>query len=601
MSLLIDRSTLDFMLFDWLQTERLTQREHFSEHDRPTFESILDAAYAIATEQFANHAAKLDANEPTFDGKNVELIPEVQQALDAYCEGGFLAAGFPSELGGAGLPYTVSQAVASVFMAANISTAGYVFLTAAAANLLRVVGSEAQQARWLKPMLEGRYFGTMALSEPQAGSSLGDIRTTAVEQPDGSYRLKGTKMWISGAEHDLSENIVNMVLARIEGAPAGTRGISLFIVPRWRVDDNGCRTTRNDIQLAGLNHKMGQRGIVNTVLTLGENDDCIGYRVGEAGRGLAGMFHMMNEARIGVGLSAAAMACSGYLHSLAYARERPQGRAIKAARPDDKPVMIIEHTDVRRMLLKQKAYAEGGLALCLFAARLVDDAESSTDDGLRAEARTLLDMLTPIVKAWTAEFCLEANKLAIQVLGGYGYTRDYPLERLYRDNRLNPIHEGTNGIQALDLLGRKVTANNGAGLQALLARINKTLKAADERPATAEFAQTLGEAAERAAHTTQKLVRLAMAGDLERYLANANEYLEMLGHTVVAWLWLELAIAADAELQRGQAGEARTAFLQGKLTACRFFFRFELPKTEVQARLLDRYDDTCLLSDPAAL
>lgn len=590
MSTLIDRRDLDFLLYELLDVEGLCRRPRFERHDRETFDAVIDAAYKLAEERFAAHAAKLDANEPEFDGERVHLIPEVKEALDAYIEGGFLAAAFAEEDGGLQLPYTVSQAVAALFSAANIGTAGYPFLTAAAANLLKVVGSPEQQEKYMRPMIEGRFFGTMCLSEPQAGSSLGDIRTKAVPADDGSYRLTGSKMWISGGEHDLADNIVHMVLARIEGAPPGTKGISLFLVPKHLVNDDGTPGTRNGVRLAGLNHKMGYRGTVNTVLNFGEEGDCVGYLVGEADKGLAGMFHMMNEARIGVGMGASVLGYSGYLHSLAYARERPQGRRPSDPDPAKKPVPIIEHADVRRMLLAQKAYVEGGLALCLYCATLVDRKATAADDDERRRLGLLLDILTPIAKAWPSEFCLEANKLAIQVLGGYGYTREYPVERLYRDNRLNPIHEGTNGIQAIDLLGRKVTMERGAALRLLLHEIGATAEAATEHEALKPYAEELAEAIDTVAETTAALTAIAGEGRTELFLANANEYLELLGHVVIAWTWLRQAVVAAA------AGD--DDFYAGKLQACRYFFRWELPKIERQSRLLIEVDDSCFAMRP---
>lgn len=595
MSLLINRRDLDFVLYELLHVEQLAQQPKFNQHDRATFEAIIDAAAKLADEQFTPHAAKLDANEPTFDGDQVHIIPEVKQALDAYVEGGFMGAAFDETDGGLQLPYTIAQAVYCLFTAANVSTACYPFLTAAAANLLRVVGSEEQQKKFMQPMIAGRFFGTMCLSEPQAGSSLGDIRTKAVAQGDGSYCITGNKMWISGGEHDLSENIVHMVLAKIEGAPAGTKGISLFIVPKFLVNDDGSLGARNGVALAGLNHKMGYRGIVNTVLNFGDNDACVGYLVGEPNKGLTGMFYMMNEARIGVGLGAAALGYSGYLHALEYALDRPQGRKPSDPNPQNKPVPIIEHADVRRMLLAQKAYVEGALALCLYCATLVDRVENEEADE-REHLQLLLEILTPIAKAWPSEHCLEANKLAIQVLGGYGYTREYPLERLYRDNRLNPIHEGTNGIQAIDLLGRKVRLKNGAALQALLAEMGATAADAAAFEKLSEYSNALAAAMETVAATTAALAE--HADEPERYLANANEYLEMLGHVVIAWMWLRQAqVAAQAQAQHENDVDA--AFYAGKLQACRYFFHWELPKIEHRAQLLTDADDTCLAMQAA--
>ncbi|MGB1562949.1 MAG: acyl-CoA dehydrogenase [Sinimarinibacterium flocculans] len=591
MTILIDRRDLAFLLYELLDVESLCAQPRYAQHDRATFDGVIDAAQRLALDKFLPHAAKLDAQEPHFDGERVHIIDEVKAALDAYIDAGFLSASFDTEYGGLQLPYTVSSAALGIFTAANAGTAGYPFLTAAAANLLRAHGTDAQRRRYMQPMLAGRYFGTMCLSEPQAGSSLGDIRTRAIPQADGRYHLVGSKMWISGGEHELSENIVHLVLARIDGAPAGVKGISLFIVPKFELGADDAPARRNGVRLAGLNHKMGYRGTVNTVLSFGEHEACTGELVGAPNQGLACMFHMMNEARIGVGLAAAMLGQAGYRFSLDYAKSRPQGRPLSAKDPAAPPVMIVEHTDVKRLLLRQKAYVEGGLALCLYCARLVDEQAVATDPAARDDIGLLLDILTPIAKAWPSEFCLEANKLAIQVLGGYGYTRDYPVERLYRDNRLNPIHEGTNGIQALDLLGRKVTMRNGAAFRLLVARIQRDIAAADA-PALGEFASDLRNALETVVQVTMQLASTAASGKVELFLANATAYLEMLGHVVVAWLWLQQARCAQSVLATAQGDDA--SFYEGKLRAARYFFRYELPQAARHADLLRRLDDTCM-------
>lgn len=595
---LIERRDLDFLLHEMLQLDALTQAPRFAMHDRASFDGVLDAAQKIAEERFLPHAAQLDASEPQFENGHVRLIPEVKQALTALIEGGFLAASFPERDGGLQLPYTLTSAAMAWFTAANAGTTGYVFLAAAAANLLRVHGTPEQKARYMQPMLAGRWFGTMCLSEPQAGSSLGDIRTRAIPQPDGRYQLVGNKMWISGADHELSENIVHLVLARIDGAPAGVKGISLFIVPKYRVADDGSLGARNGVHVAGLNHKMGYRGTVNAALNFGENDAAVGELVGQPNHGLACMFHMMNEARIGVGMGATALGYAGYRYSLDYARQRPQGRPVANKDPNAKPVPIIEHTDVRRMLLQQKAYVEGALALCLYCAKLVDELAIAGDDPAAHDLHQLLEILTPIAKAWPSEFCLEANKLAIQVLGGYGYTRDYPVERLYRDNRLNPIHEGTNGIQAIDLLGRKLLMGQGHAFRLLLQRITATIADAAEHEDLREFREALQAAVEMATDVSTQLAAIAQRGGTERFLANAAAYLDMLGHVVIAWMWLQQAAVAQRALVT--TNESDQAFYEGKLRACRYFYRYELPKTAAQAALLKRGDDTCLTMPLAA-
>ena len=586
-SKLIRRRDLDFLLYEWLGVEALCGRDRHADHSRDVFDAALDTAYAVAEDHFAPHAHKADEQEPTFDGVRVAMIPEVKAALAAYVDAGFPAASHDYALGGMQFPYTINAAIGAVFKAANVGTAGYPFLTQAAANLLNAHASEEQKERYLVPMLEGRFFGTMALTEPQAGSSLADIRTKAVPVGDGEYRLSGTKIFISAGDHELSENIVHLVLGRVDGAPAGVKGISLFIVPKYAVQDDGSLGARNDVALAGLIHKMGYRGTTSTMLNFGEKGACRAWLVGEPNKGLAYMFHMMNEARVGVGMGASVIGYSGYLHALDYARNRPQGR-----HPDDKdpaasPVMLIEHADIKRMLLAQKAYVEGALGLCLFAARLVDD--TKTGDGAAKErARRLLDVLTPIVKSWPSQYGLEANALAIQVLGGYGYTREYPLERLYRDNRLNPIHEGTHGIQGMDLLGRKVPMDGGASFRLLLvemATTAATAQASDDAE-IAEHGAALAGAINTLRATTEALGGLA--NDPRLYLADASVYLELAGHVVVAWVWLSQALAADR--MQGDAPADDVAFYAGKHAACRYFFARELPRIGPMAGVLAACD-----------
>ena len=484
-SLILSRRDLEFLLYEWLDAESLALRPRFADHSRETFDAALDTSERIASEFFAPHNKKSDQSEPFFDGERVHLIPEIKTAVDAFAAAGLVAATQDYNLGGMQLPTVIDKACMAYFMGANVATAGYPFLTIGNTNLILAHGSQQQIDAFVRPMLAGRFMGTMCLSEPQAGSSLSDIKTRAEPQQDGTYRLIGNKMWISGGEHDLAENIVHLVLAKIPGGPAGVKGISLFIVPKYLLNADGSIGERNDVALAGLNHKMGYRGTVNTLLNFGEGKwkpegkpGAIGYLVGKAHQGLACMFHMMNEARIGVGLGATMLGYTGYLHALDYARNRPQGRHPQAKDPNSPQLALVEHTDVRRMLLAQKAYAEGALALNLYCARLVDEEKTAEDETARREATLLLDILTPIAKSWPSQWCLEANSLAIQVHGGYGYTRDYNVEQFYRDNRLNPIHEGTHGIQALDLLGRKVVMQDGAAFKMLQTRIEKTLHAA---------------------------------------------------------------------------------------------------------------------------
>jgi butyryl-CoA dehydrogenase len=608
MSGIINRRDLDFQLFEVLDAEALTQRPRYAEHSRETFAAVLDTATAIAEEKFAPHNRKADEHEPSFDGQRVSMIPEVAEALKAFCEAGFIAAAHDFERGGMQLPVLLTQAAFSLFKGANVGTAAYPFLTIANANVIHRFGSDAQRAKYLAPLLAGRFFGTMALTEPQAGSSLSDITTSATPNADGTYSIVGNKIFISAGDHELSENIVHLVLAKIPGGPPGVKGISLFIVPKFHIDADGSLGARNDVALAGLIHKMGYRGTTSTMLSFGEKGACIGELVGEAHKGLNYMFHMMNEARIGVGMGAVMLGYRGYLASLEYARERPQGRAPTNKNPSDPQLKLIEHADIRRMLLAQKAYVEAGYALCLYCARLVDEQRVPAGDpkvvqskqsagagDTATEAGLLLDLLTPIAKSWPSQWCLEANSLAIQIHGGYGYTREYPVEQYYRDNRLNPIHEGTHGIQALDLLGRKAVMNGGAAMKLFAREVAKTVTEAQRDPVLAPYAGELQAAMNEVATTLQALAP-TLAANPTLALANAVLFLEAFGHTVIAWIWLRQAIAAQRGLQNGIAADAD--FYRGKLAACRWFYRWELPKVRQWHELLRSLDDTTLTMPP---
>ena len=574
----IDPRGLAFLLYDWLGADRLPQRSRFAEHSRETFDAILDLSAQLAADEFATHSKKSDREEPQLVDGQVRVIPEVKRALAAFAEAGLFAASFDQAHGGLQLPHLLLTASWAHSMSANVATAAFPMLAAANARVIVRFGSEAQMAAFALPEIEGRFLGTMCLSEPQAGSSLADIKTRAERDGEGDlgacYRLTGNKMWISGGDHDITENIVHLVLAKVPGPDdalvPGTAGISLFIVPKILPGEE-----RNDISVAGLNHKMGYRGIPNCLLNFGEGTahkpggkaGAIGYRVGEEGQGLAIMFHMMNEARIAIGLGAAALACRGYRQSLDYARERPQGRALGNRDPASSQVPIIRHADVKRMLLAQKVYAEGALALVLYAAKLVDDEATHPDPAERARSGALLGLLTPIAKSWPSEFGLAANDLAIQIHGGYGYTRDFDVEQTYRDNRLNPIHEGTHGIQAIDLVGRKILRDKGAGLTLLGEEIAKTAASAKVHKPLAGHAAALEKAWAEARFVAEKLTDLK---DPARAQENASAFLTGFGHVVVAWLWLGQAVAA--------MGLPDDIFFKGKLHACRYFFEAELPK-----------------------
>jgi alkylation response protein AidB-like acyl-CoA dehydrogenase len=636
------RDTLDFLLHDWLQVEALTSRAPFADHSHETIASVLDTCERIARDKYAPFNRLIDTEEPHFDGERVHLPRATHDATRAYADSGMLAASQPYEMGGMQLPCVIEMAANTFFSKASVAMGGYAMLTKGNAHLLMAHGTPLQREVFARNEFAGRWFGTMCLSEPQAGSSLSDVATRAM--PDGAdfeadplgprYRLSGHKMWISAGEHELTENIVHLVLAKIpgpDGRPVpGTRGISLFIVPKWLVDPHGELTgERNDVVLAGLNHKLGYRGTTNTLLNFGEGRyrprgaaGAVGYRVGRPGEGLRCMFHMMNEARIGVGLGAVMLGYAGYEVSLDYARQRPQGRPTGLGGKDatQPQVPIIRHADVKRMLLAQKAYVEGGLALALYCARLVDEQHTGTPEAA-SEAALLLEVLTPIAKSWPSEWCLEANSLAIQVLGGYGYTRDFPVEQHWRDNRLNMIHEGTHGIQALDLLGRKVVMDSGAGLKALAVRINATLERAGQVPGLAAHGNGLAAALQKLGTATKAAWATGVPDDA---LANATPYLQAFGHVVLAWLWLDVAVVArralddepeggivgktvgesvaktSGETGRGPGAEpesrpetAHAARMQGKLAAMRYFHAYELPKIDAWLGVVSTRQPLC--------
>jgi len=593
------RRDVDFLLFEWLDAAALTRWPRFAEHGRETFAAALDTASALAERHFLPHYRAADEHEPRLENGRIVVIPEVKAALDAFAEAGFFAGHLDPALGGMALPQVIAQACFAHFDAANIATASYPLLTIAAGNLLARHGSDAQRALYLPRLAAGTWFGTMVLTEPGAGSSLGDVRTTATPAGDGTYLVRGHKVFISGGDHELAENIVHLVLCRIAGAPAGVKGLSLMLVAKRRVAPDGSLGEANDVSCTGLIHKMGWRGTTSTMLAFGEDGRCVGELVGAPGHGLAQMFTMMNEARIGVGLGAAMLGYAGFRHAVDYARARPQGRHPDAKDPASPQLAIVEHADVRRMLLAQKAYAEGAFALCLYAARLLDAEREAPDEAERREAGLLLDVLTPVCKAWPATWCLAANDLAIQVHGGYGYTRDYPVEQLYRDNRLNPIHEGTNAIQALDLLGRKVAMADGAGFRLLCERIALSIRAARGSGSLAAHGEALAGAVARLERATAAALGAIRGGAPRLGLANAGAYLDLFGHVVVGWLWLDQALAAERGL--ATAGDADVLFYKGKLAACRWFFAAELPKCGPWADLVERLDESAYALDPAML
>lgn len=589
---LLDRRDLEFMLYELFDVESMTQRPRYIDHNRETFDAAINTAQTLAEKYLLPIRAKVDQNQPTFDGEKVHMIPEIKQALDAITAAGLISPSADYEAGGMQLPAIVTSVATGYLTAAGSTTVGYVGLTNANANLIDAYGSEEQKTTWVEPLRNGRFAGTMAMSEPQAGSGLADLTTSAIKTDQGHYLLAGNKIWISGGDHDLNENIVHLVLARVKGAAKGVKGISLFIVPKFLLNSDGSLGERNDVQLAGLFHKMGGRGQTSTALSFGEKGGAIAYLVGEENKGLSYMFHMMNEARVMVGTGAALMALTGYQYSLDYAKERPQGRLPSSKDPSAPPVNIIEHADVKRMLLAQKAYSEGAMALCLFGAQLADDEKTAPTEALQQHAHLLLDFLTPMIKSWPSEYGPKANSLAIQVLGGAGYVNEHPVEMFYRDNRLNPIHEGTTGIQSIDLLARKLPMNNLAGYTAVLEAMANTITEARADKSLLSCADELATAIETLKKTSESLLAAMMGDDIDLALSNSVKYLDVFGNIVIAWMWLRQGIVASKALAQ-KPHEADENFYRGKLQAMRYFFKFELPEINAWAQLLRDADSTC--------
>ncbi|MPR33318.1 acyl-CoA dehydrogenase [Salmonirosea aquatica] len=585
------RRNLDFLLYEVHHATELTKYPYFEAHDRETFGMVLDSATQIADTIMYPHYRDVDRNQPELKEGKVTVHPQIKAFLRAVGEGGLIGAGFPFEQGGQQLPELIGSCVSFIMMAANNGMM-YIGLTSGAANLIASFGSSVLIDTYVANLLNGTWQGTMALTEPQAGSSLSDITTSAEPRADGSYSIKGQKVFISAGDHDAVDNVVHLMLARIKGAPKGTKGISLFVVPKYRLTDEGT-LEQNDVTSTGIYHKLGQRGTPAMHLTMGENDDCRGWLLGEPNRGLNYMFQMMNEARIGVGMTGAAIASAAYYASLEYAKERPQSRRLNEKNLLDSPqTMIIHHPDVKRMLLFQKAVVEGSLSLLMESARL-SDLVRVTEGEEKENNELLLELLTPVAKTFPTEMGVRSVSEGLQVLGGYGFTEDFALEQMYRDIRITPIYEGTTGIQAQDLLGRKMTIKGGKAPQLLFAEINKTLAAATTYETLKPYADKLSRELRRLHEVTQSLLPFAAEGDYERYLMDATLYMELFGIVTVAWQWLKQGVAAqNALLTRNPAGE-EAAFYESKLHTMKFYFHYEVPKT---LGLATRLQDTEVLT-----
>ena len=581
------KRNLQFLLHEVFKAEELNQYEYFSAHDRETFNLVIDSATYIADTLMHPYLKEVDKNQPELKNGQVTVHPKIKEYLKAMGDAGLIGAGFSFEHGGQQLPEMLSASVGFILMAANNGMM-YTGLSSGSAHLITSFGSPELTEFYVPNMLSGQWQGTMALTEPQAGSSLSDVTTSATPQADGTYKIKGQKVFISAGDHDAADNIIHLMLARIDGAPKGTKGISLFVVPKYRparsagavdsTDETG-NFVDNDVVSTGVYHKMGQKGVPAMHLTMGSNDNTVGYIVGEPHQGLPYMFQMMNEARIGVGMTAAGIATAAYYAALQYARERPQSRRLNEKNLLDAPqTAIINHPDVRRMLLFQKAVTEGSLSLLIEAARLYDISRVAEGEE-KENAFLLLDLLMPVAKSYPSEMGVQSVSQSVQTFGGYGFTEDFPVEQLYRDIRITPIYEGTTGIQAQDLLGRKMTMKGGKAPQLLFAEISKTIAEASTFDDLKPYADQLTDELTRAQDVMTNLLPHAMKGDTERYLSDATLFLEMFGIVIVAWQWLKQSVVAKQIIVTQNPQGDDLTFYEGKIHTMKFFFHYEVPKT----------------------
>ena len=600
------KRNLQFLLYEVFDSELLTQYPYYQDHARETFDMVLDSAEQISEKLLKPLLTEMDRKEPQLVDGKIKIHEGMFPILKKFGEDGWINAGFSYEEGGQQIPSTVLSSAAFIFQAANYSSSVFPFLTSGAANLIRSFGSQELKETFTPKMYTGEWQGTMALTEPDAGSSLSDITTTAEStENEGIYKIKGQKIYISAGDHDGCDNVIHLMLAKIKGGPSGAKGISLFVVPQKRAvgkeqkagsENETLQLQDNDVITAGVYHKMGYKGAPIAHLMVGSNDNAFGYLVGEPHKGLIYMFQMMNEARIGVGMNATAIGTAAYYASLEYAKERPQGRLITDKDISKPQVQIIRHADVKRMLLFQKAVVEGSLSL-LTQCSMYADLASVTEGEEREHYHLLLDLLTPIAKTYPSEMCCLTTSAAVQILGGAGYTTDFPVEQFYREARIHPIHEGSTGIHGLDLLGRKIIIKNGKSLQLLVAEILKTIEKASSIERLKPFAQKLQAYLIKTDTVTKHLLGLA-SKDLEIFLSDATLYLELFGIMTIAWQWLVQAIKAEEALLAGASGD-NFNFYQGKIFTLRYFYEYELGKMDVLMKRLLSEDNVTVEMEAA--
>ncbi len=576
---------LQFTLHELIGKQKIEKYKISDTYSKKSVDLILKAAFEFAKTAMHPIFEDMDRHPPEFNQGIVQVHPDVRTIMETLGKDGWIAATFPEEWGGESMPSTLFHSVNYIFTAANYSASVYPQLTRESARLIYSFGSDHLKKTYLPLMLEGKWQGTMALTEPDAGSSLGDLTTSAQLCDDGSYLITGEKIFISAGDHNGVDNIVHLMLARIKNAPVGVKGISLFVVPKLRLDENG-KLIDNDVTVSQIFHKMGYKGAPITALNMGEKNNCIGYLVGEPNKGLSYMFQMMNSARLDVGMGATGIATAAYHSALDYVKDRKQGRHITDKKAE-KQVSIINHSDIKRMLLFQRAVTEGGLALVLQCG-LYEELTLALPEKEKEEAELLLDLLTPVAKSFPSEMGILSTSQSLQCFGGYGYCDDFPVEQYCRDIRIHPIHEGTTGIQGLDLLGRKVRMQGGKALTLFFREVEKTISDAGAYPELKETSKDLSTAVVTISETTETLKKMAVEQGDEALLANATLYLEMFGYFVIAWLWLAQGIIAMEKLSKQKPKKEEKKFYEGKLKVSDYFFSNELPKINSLSQILKR-------------
>ncbi len=573
-----DRRDQDFVLHEMLSVADLSKHELFEDFNKKTVDMVVSEARNLAIKEVLPTQKEGDEQGCTLKDGHVTIPECFRKPFKLFCEGEWIAMSDDPEYGGQGMPKVLNIAAVEMFTGANCAFMMYPGLTHGAGKIVEEFGSEAQKAKYLKNLYTGKWAGTMCLTEPEAGSDVGALTTTAKLNGDGTYTITGNKIFISGGDHDLCENIIHPVLARIEGAPAGTKGISLFLVPKYKFNDDDSPGELNDVVCTGLEEKMGIHGNATASLAFGSKGDCVGELIGEANKGMKAMFVMMNEARLGVGMQGFGFATTSYINAVNYAKERVQGvNLMNMFDADPKPVTIINHPDVKRQLLSMKANVDGMRALLYYTGLLFDRVQTAETDEEKEKWDGLIELLTPVVKSYCTDCSFDVCVQGVQIYGGYGFIQEYPQEQLLRDCKITSIYEGTNGIQAMDLLGRKLGLKKGKPFMDLLGEMNKTIAAAKEIEGLEAMAVILETAVNKLGEVAMHMGATAMSENVLHAFASAHPFLDATGDVCMAWMELWRAVVAAPKIAKAKKKDV--AFYQGQIKTAEYFLSFVMPAT----------------------